>query len=189
MPKASFPSLDPYNGQFVHPRLAVGGCPHPEHVPVFVAAGIRGIVDARACMMREHVIYIAHLPETIHWQILGTWDGQYPNADWTARDPSGREPARTIVCPRYMELIVERTAAIVRDHSPLLIHCGGGIGRSGNLAAVMVAAMEGCTIDEALDRMRAYRPQLGGWDPRRYPGTDAGELVTRARRILQERTA
>ena len=181
----TFPSLDPYNGHFVHPLLAVGGCPHPEHVPVFVAAGIRGIIDARACMLREHVIYIAHLPDTIRWQILGTWDGMYPNADWTARDPSGREPAKTTVCPHYMELIVERAAAMVRDHSPVLIHCGGGIGRSGNLAAIMYAALEDTTVDDALDRMRRCRPQLGSWSPERYPGTDAEKLIALARRIIR----
>jgi len=128
------PSLGDYNGDFVHPRLAVGGCPHPEDVPAFLAAGIRGIIDARACMLREHVIYICSLPETIHWHLLGTWDGIYPNAAWDA--PSGRASAATTVCPRYLELMVERTMAVVRDHSPVLIHCGGGIGRSGNLAAV-----------------------------------------------------
>jgi len=176
------PSLGDYNGDFVHPRLAVGGCPHPEDVPAFLAAGIRGIIDARACMLREHVIYICSLPETIHWHLLGTWDGIYPNAAWDA--PSGRASAATTVCPRYLELMVERTMAVVRDHSPVLIHCGGGIGRSGNLAAVAYAALEGTTVPEALERMRARRPQLGGWNPARYPGTDPDALVRLARQVL-----
>ena len=36
-----FPSLGDYNGDFVHPQLAVGGCPAPEHVPMLVDAGPR----------------------------------------------------------------------------------------------------------------------------------------------------
>jgi len=181
---SEFPSLGDYNGEFVHPRLAVGGCPHPENVPAFVAAGIRGIVDARSCMLKEHVIYIASLPDSVHWEILGTWDGIYPNATWTERDPN-RPSAQTTVCPVYAEFIVERAARVVRDHSPTLIHCGGGIGRSGNLAAVAYAALEECTVDEAIERMRRYRPVLADWGPSRWKGSDPSRLVEMARRVLQ----
>jgi len=179
-----FPTLGDYDGQFVHPRLAVGACPHPPDVPALVAAGIGGIVDARACMLREHVIYIASLPETIFWTILGTWDGIYPNADWTAR--SSRASARTTVCPLYLAFIVERMAQVVRDRSPVLIHCGGGIGRSGNLAAVAYAALEDLTVDEAINRMRRYRPVLADWNDDRYPGTNPADLVALARDVLAQ---
>ena len=177
------PSLGDYNGDFVHPRIAVGGCPHPRDVPAFVAAGIRGIIDARSAMLREHVIYIASLPDSVHWKLLGTWDGIYPNRDWTQRDPQ-RTPGRTTVCPVYMEFMVEQMAQMVRDRSPVLIHCGGGIGRSGNLAAVAYAAIERVTIDEALERMRALRPVLAGWSPQRYGGADPQRLVELARAVL-----
>ena len=177
------PSLGDYDGRFVHPRIAVGACPRPAHVPRFVEAGIRGIVDARANMLREHIRYVCSLPDSIYWKMLGTWDGAYPNDDWTARRED-REPAATSVCPAYMAFIVEEMAKVVRDHSPVLVHCGGGIGRSGNLAAVAVAALEGLTVDEALERMRVHRPVLAGWDPRRYPGTDPGALVTLAKEVL-----
>lgn len=180
------PSLGDYNGNFVHPRIAVGACPHPEHVPLFVAAGIRGIVDARACMLKQHVVYICSLPDYVYWKLLGTWDGIYPNEDWT--DRSQREPAGTTVCPRYAEFMVEEAMKVVRDHSPVLIHCGGGIGRSGNLAAVAFAALEGVTVDEALERMREHRPVLAGWNPARYPGTDAETLVGIARCVLAGET-
>ena len=178
-----FPSLGEYNGDFVHPRLAVGGCPHPENVPVFVAAGIRGIVDARSCMLKEHIAYVAALPESMPWVILGTWDGIYPNETWTERQPD-REPAATIVCPVYLKFMVERAMLMVRDHWPVLIHCGGGIGRSGNLAAVACAALEDITVGEALERMRVHRPVLGSWNPNRYPGADPVELVDFAKQIL-----
>lgn len=184
---SEFPPLENYNGDFVHPRLAVGGCPHPPDVPTFVAAGIRGIVDARSCMLKEHVIYIASLPDSIHWEILGTWDGVYPNETWTERDPD-RPSAATTVCPVYAEFMVERMARVVRDHSPALIHCGGGIGRSGNLAAVAYAAIEDVTVDEAIERMRKYRPVLADWGLRRWPGTDPARLVALAKSVLGEAT-
>ena len=180
-----FPSLGEYNGQFVHPRVAVGGCPHPEHVPAFVAAGIRGIVDARSAMLRQHVIYIASLPPRIHWKLLGTWDGIYPNADWTDRD-GRRESGTTTVCPTYLAFMVEQMMQVVRDHWPVLIHCGGGIGRSGHLAAVAVAAMENITVQDAIERMRVHRSVLADWNPARYPGTDAQDLVRLARSVLNQ---
>jgi protein-tyrosine phosphatase len=180
----AFPSLGDYNGNFVHPRLAVGGCPHPEHVPTFVAAGIRGIIDGRSCMLKEHIAYVAELPDSIHWEMLGTWDGIYPNETWTERDPD-RPSAATTVCPVYAAFMVERMARVVRDHSPVLIHCGGGIGRSGNLAAVAFAALEDTTVDEALDRMRTRRPVLAGWSPARWTGSDPARLVDLAQGILR----
>ena len=139
-------------------------------------------------MLREHVIYIASLPDTIHWELLGTWDGIYPNATWTERDPD-RPSGMTTVCPVYLAFMVERTARVVRDYSPTLIHCGGGIGRSGNLAAVIYAALERVTVDEALDRMREYRPVLGRWHPERYPGTDPAQLIELARTVLADPSA
>ena len=51
-----------------------------------IKAGIRGIIDARSCMLKEHVIYIASLPDSIYWEILGIWDGICPNAAW--KEPS-----------------------------------------------------------------------------------------------------
>ena len=180
---SDFPMLGDYNGDFVHPRLAIGGCPHPKDVPAFVDAGIRGIIDARSCMLKEHVIYIASLPDSIYWEILGTWDGIYPNATWTERDPN-RPAALTTVCPLYAELMVERMAAVVRDHWPVLIHCGGGIGRSGNLAAIAYAAMEDCTVDEAIERMRVHRPVLADWSRKRWVDSDPEKLVALAKNIL-----
>jgi hypothetical protein len=181
----TFPSLGDYNGQFVHPRLAVGGCPHPENVPVFVEAGIRGIIDARSCMLKEHVIYICSLPDSIFWKILGTWDGVYPNEEWTARAEGRGFSGPTTVCPVYAEFMVEQMALVVRDHSPVLIHCAGGIGRSGNLAAVAYAALEDTTVADALERMRRYRPVLADWGRTRWKDTDPRDLVQVARAIIE----
>ncbi len=184
----TFVSLGDYNGDFVHPRLAVGGCPAPEHVPVLIDAGIRAVIDCRSCMLRQHVAYVAALPESVHWTLLGTWDGIYPDESWTEKDPD-RQPARTTVCPAYLAFMVERMAAVVRDLSPVLIHCGGGIGRSGHLAAIACAALEDVTIDDALEQMRLHRPVLASWQPARYPGADAEALVRLARGILRPRPA
>ena len=175
------PSLGEYNGQFVHPRLAVGGCPFPEHVPAFLAAGIRGVIDARSAYYREHVAYLQALPESVHWMLLGSWDGCYVVPHGQASD---RPFMPTSVCPNYAAFMVEATAHIVRDHSPVLIHCGGGIGRSGNLAAIAYAALEDVTVDEAIQRMRVYRPKIADWSAQRWGG-DGANLVALARRIIR----
>ena len=47
------------------------------------------------------------------------------------------------------------------------------------------AALEEVTVDEALERMRVYRPVLGGWHPGRYPGTDPARLVELAAAVLE----
>lgn len=177
---SDFPQLGEYNGQFVHPRLAVGGCPFPPHVPAFISAGIRGIVDARSAFYREHISYLAALPADIHWMLLGTWDGCYvvPHGQ-----SSGRPNVPTTVDPAYADFLVEATMHIVRDHSPVLIHCGGGIGRSGNLAAIAYAALENCTVQEAIERMKVYRPVLAGWSEARW-GCDGSRLVDLAKKVL-----
>lgn len=177
-----FPSLGDYNGQFVHPRLAVGGCVFPKDVPAIVEAGIRGIVDARSVGLKEHVIYIASLPDHIHWNQLGTWDGSYRYADWMKDE---RSHAPTKVCPLYADFIVEQAMQVVRDHSPTLIHCGGGIGRSGKLAAIAYAALEDCTVHEAIERMREHRPQIGSWG-QHWDKSDPEKLVALAKEVLKE---
>ena len=179
----TWPLFEGYDAHFVHPRLAVGACPFPKDVPTIAAAGIRAIINAQSCLLREHIAYVCALPETIYWKMLGTWDGVYPNEAWDGL--SGRPSAPTIVCPHYAEFMVEQAMPVIRDRSPVLIHCGGGIGRSGNLAAIAYAAMEGCSIDEALDRMREHRSKLAGWNPNRYPDTNADELIAQAREILE----
>jgi protein-tyrosine phosphatase len=174
------PSLGCYNGHFVHPRIAVGGVVRPEHIDDFAAAGIRGIVDVSAVAVRHQLLYVSALPETIHWRLLGIWDGIYSDPE----SPEGRSHAHTSVDPEYAEFMVREMAAVVRDHSPVLFHCVGGVGRSGNLAAVALAAIENTTVDKALDEMQSYRPQLSRWGRHLWKHCDPGRLVALAGEVL-----
>ena len=173
------PSLGEYNGNFVHPRIAVGGCMRAQYVPILEKAGIRGIVNATGVAQKSHMIYIASLPETIHWQLLGYWDGNHPT------DNDKQKSVVDLVDPHFARMMVELTARIFRNISPVLIHCGGGIGRSGNLAAIMYAAMEDMTPQEAVECMRVHRPKLGDFGPK-WVHCDVPALVALARKILNE---
>ncbi len=173
-----FPLLGDYNGNFVHPRIAVGGCMRAHFVPDLVKAGIRGIVNATGVAQKSHLIYIASLPDSIHWQLLGYWDGQHPT--------DKRDSVVDCVDPQFAFMMVELTARVVRDCSPVLIHCGGGIGRSGNLAAIVYAAMENVTPQEAVKRMRLLRPKLGDFGGEKWKYCDVPKLVALAKQILAE---
>jgi hypothetical protein len=173
-----FPSLGEYDGNFVHRRIAVGGCMRSRYIPRLVKVGIRAIVNVTGVAQKSHLIYIADLPVSIHWQLLGYWDGSAALA--------GQEPGKEHLAPDFAGLVVDMTMRIIRDRSPVLIHCGGGIGRSGNLAAIAVAALENITPQEAIEQMRVYRPKLADFSKNLWKHCDVPGLVKRAREILAQ---
>lgn len=173
----TFPSLGEYNGNFVHARLAVGGCMRPQFIPALVDAGIKSIINMTGICQRSHLAYIPELPESIHWQLLGTWDGAPPLPDMDTRDGSWD--------PDRMEMMVEVLMRIVRERSPVLIHCGGGVSRSGNMAAIAYAALENITPQEAIERMREHRPELSDFGKLRWRDCDVDALLVRARTVLK----
>jgi hypothetical protein len=174
----NLPEFSTYNGNFVTPYLAVGACPRPEHVPEIAAAGIRGILNVMSVAGRESFEYVAHLPPEIAWAHCGFWDGYF--------GPPERS-ANQVLCPSFARLVVVRASEMLRDHAPLLIHCGGGSGRSGNVAAIVVAARKGLTIDEAVAHLQQRRKVIarffreGFW---KYTPDD--ELLGIAREVLGE---
>ncbi len=174
--KPAFPS---YDGHFVTPYLAVGACPRPEHVPEIAAAGIRGILNVVSCAGREAFEYIAHLPASIVWAHCGFWDGYFGPPE-----PS----ASQVLCPSFARLVIVRACEMLRDHPPLLIHCGGGSGRSGNVAAVVIAAREGISIDAAVARMQKTRKVIARFFRESlWKFTPDEELLGLARDTLAER--
>jgi hypothetical protein len=179
-PIETFPSFGEYNADFVHPRIAVGSCMRPQFVPILKANGIRAIVNAMGVAQKSHFAYLAALPETIHWQLLAFWDGSAAFAD----QKGGHEA----LAPDHARVMVEVIARIVRERSPVLIHCGGGIGRSGNLAGIIVAALENIPAHEAIWRMRRYRPRLGDFSyDHLWKNSDVPELVKVAAKILRQK--
>ena len=173
-----WPKFGSYDANFVTPYLAVGACPKPEDVKAIEAAGIRGVFSVVAGAGREAFAYVAQLPETVHWYQCGFWDGFF--------GPPERS-ANQILCPSYARLVVIRASEMLRDHNPMLLHCMGGSGRSGNVAAILVAAREGISIDEASVRMQQHRSVIarffreGFW---KY--TPDEELVSLSKTVLAE---
>lgn len=171
------PTFPSYAGDFITPYLAVGPWPKPEHAAELADAGIRGIVNVVAHAERKAFAYLHHLPESVHWTHVGFWDGYL----------SIGESVGETLTPGYARVVVQRAAMVLRDHSPVLVHCMGGQGRSGNIAAILLAAREQISVDEAIRIIRARRPSIatffhdGFW--RHAP---AGPLVELAATVLAE---
>jgi len=143
-----FPRFEGYDGHFVSPRLALGSCPQPKHVEAIAAAGVRGILNLVAVCEARSMAYVHHLPPGIYWLHLAFWDG------WLG---VGRPGYCERLSAGYAEQVVRHAAAVLRDRSPVLIHCMGGIGRAGNLATILLAASEGLTPEAANARIRQVR--------------------------------
>jgi hypothetical protein len=173
-----WPTFATYDAHFVAPYLAVGAYPRPEHMPEIEAAGIRGILNVVAGAGPEAFAYVAHVPSTIHWRHCGFWDGYFGSP----------EPgANQILCPSYARMVTIEAALMLRDHSPMLLHCAGGSGRSGNVAAILVAAREGIGIDEASARMQQHRKVIARFFREGFwKHTPDEELVGLAKAVLSE---
>ena len=174
--ESPFGTFARYDGQFMTPYLAVGSRPHPEDVADIVQSGIRGILNTASFGPKIAFDYIQHLPESVRWMICGFWDGYLGKGE-----PGVSEE----LTPAYARLVVIRAAEMLRDHGPLLVHCMGGKGRSGNVAAILYAAREKVTVDEAIERMRAIRPVLSPFRHTRFwRNVVASEMVELATHIL-----
>jgi len=87
--------------------------------------------------------------------------------------------------PVYAQYMVEDTMKVVRDFSPVLIHCGGGVSRSGSLAAIAFAALEDISVEDAIARMQIHRKVIAKWSDERWKHCDVPALVRFARQVLQ----
>lgn len=170
------PLFDSYNGQFVSPRLALGCCPMPENVETIATCGIRGILNLVAVCDARAMAYVSRLPHNIYWYHIAFWDG------WLGRNTPAYIERLT---DGYARLIVERAAEVLRDRSPVLVHCMGGVGRAGNMATILLAASEGMTIEEANDHIRQYRPHVARFAHDGFWKEAGGEaMVELAREVL-----
>jgi hypothetical protein len=175
---SDWPTFPSYDAHFVTPYLAVGAYPRPEHVPEIEAAGIRGILNVVGLSGRNAFDYVASLPAAIHWRHCGFWDGYF--------GPPERG-ANQVLCASFARLVTIEAALMLRDHGPLLLHCAGGSGRSGNVAAILVAAREGITIDEASARMQQHRAVIARFFREGFwKNTPDEELLGLARAVLSE---
>ncbi len=177
----TLPVFDGYDGHFVSPRLAVGSCPMPQHVAAIEAAGIRGILNLVAICEARSIAYVHQLPPSIYWIHLAFWDG------YLGVNQQGYRERLTEGFARH---VVQKAAVTMRDRSPVLVHCMGGIGRAGNMATILLAASEGMTLDEANAHIRQYRPAVAGFCHDGFWKEAGGEaLVELARETMAQPSA
>ncbi len=145
---SSLPVFDRYDGQFVSPRLAVGSCPMPKDVGDIAAAGVRSILNLVSICEATAMAYVHHLPPSVYWLHLAFWDGflGYGQSGYRERLTEG-----------FARQVVQKAAEVMRDRSPVLVHCMGGIGRAGNMATILLAASQGMGLDEANAHIRQHR--------------------------------
>jgi protein tyrosine/serine phosphatase len=60
--------------------------------------------------------------------------------------------------------LIERLVALVRQGTSVLVHCGGGIGRAGVVATLVLVSL-GWDLDEAAEHVRTNRPGAGPDSP------------------------
>jgi hypothetical protein len=141
-------------------------------------AGIRGILNVVSGGGPEMFAYVGSLPKTITWRHCGFWDGFFGQ---------GEPGANQILCSSFARMVVQEAAMMLRDHAPMLLHCAGGSGRSGNVAAILVAAKEGIAIDAASALMKLRRPVIARFFREGFwKNTPDEELIGLARAVLAE---
>ena len=183
----ALPEFPTYDAHFVTPYLVVGPCPGRNegglytpaaHSAEIYGAGVRGVLNLAAYATRNAFEYVHHLPSTVHWLHLGFWDGHLPDDE---------DAVPESLSPAYARFVVQKSAILLRDHSPLLVHCMGGKGRSANVAGILLAAREGISIEEAVARIQAVRPQCSKFSHDGFWKNVGGEaLVELAATVLAE---
>lgn len=115
-------------------RLYVSAFPRERDLPQIQAAGINAVLTFSK----------KRLPHELHYAIgIG---GYMPI-------PDGKYPSRTQV-----ETCVEETEYLLRLGYTVLLHCLAGRNRSAMVAALVEARRWGWTGQQALDHIRAMRP-------------------------------
>ncbi len=166
-----------YDGAFVSDRIALGSYPKPEEVKDITSAGIRCIINLVSYCGPEPMAYLFHLPEHVHWLHLGMWDG------WLGSDKPGYK--EKLSCG-YARFLVQKAAIAMREHSPVLIHCMSGFGRSGNVAAILLAASRGISAQRAVEVIGKKREIAGFAKDGLWKEAGGEEIVELARRVLNE---
>jgi len=171
----NFPSFGKYNGRYVHSQLAVGPVPYPHDISDLVNSGIRGVFNVMGVCGRNKINYVATLPEPIAWEQFGFWDG------WR----QDKQHVDETLSPGFAKYLIERTSIFVRDNNPVLIHCSGGQSRSGNLTAIIFAALENITPEIAIKKMQQFKPDISDFNFKSWWTTvNVDELILISRKII-----
>jgi protein-tyrosine phosphatase len=60
--------------------------------------------------------------------------------------------------PQVLKAAIDTTVSFLRGNVPTLLTCGGGMSRSPAIAAAALAAVEGMSLEQALERVAAAGP-------------------------------
>ena len=137
-------SRDPWHGvarlppdvAWIEPGFAIGGRPFAAQRPAVRALGIETVVTVESTLENE----------ADAWTELGVEVVALPTRDWVAI-PAERFDA-------VVQTVLERRAA----GRTVLLHCLAGINRAATFAAAVLCRRDGLDMQEAVDRVRAVRP-------------------------------
>jgi protein-tyrosine phosphatase len=119
----------------VDPNLWRGSAPGPRGYQALADRGISTVVDLRAEHLTKHQMELPHKAglKVVHLPIR---DGQTPT-------------------PQQ----VDRFLTLVRNtDSPVFVHCGAGVGRTGSMSAAYLVRTHQATPEQALKRSLAIGP-------------------------------
>lgn len=168
--------FDKYDGVFISDRLALGAYPEPDDVEDIVSAGIECIINLVSYCGPEAMAYLNDLPEHVHWLHLGMWDGYLgDNKNYNEKLSGG-----------YARFVVWKAAIAMREHSPVLIHCMGGTNRSGNMAAILLAASQQISVYRAIDDIMTKREIAEFREDGFWKEAGGEKIVELARQVLSE---
>ncbi|WP_033136053.1 cyclin-dependent kinase inhibitor 3 family protein [Aeromonas finlandensis] len=133
-------------------QLLLTPCPGTQQVPLTLAldqlrfAGAHGVITlmTRAELVRFELAHLGQQVERegMRWFHLPIEDDKAPDAAF--------EQAWQLVLPQLIDLL--------RDGKHLVIHCKGGSGRTGLMAATLLLSL-GQPLDEAMAAIKAHRPK------------------------------
>ncbi|QOJ78572.1 dual specificity protein phosphatase family protein [Infirmifilum lucidum] len=118
----------------LRPRVYWSSCPSTEDLKALLKQGLSLVVD-----LTEDECYY-QVPE-------GVRKLAFPIPDFSFRSPE-----------LVFHSVIEPVKEEVEGGGSVLLHCMGGIGRSGTLAAMLLVALDGLTLEGALSRVK----KLGG---------------------------
>ncbi len=118
----------------LRPRVYWSSCPSTEDLKALLKQGLSLVVD-----LTENECYY-QVPESVRKLA-------FPIPDFSFRSPE-----------LVFHSVVEPVKEEVGSGGSVLVHCMGGIGRSGTLAAMLLVALDGLTLEGALSKVR----RLGG---------------------------